>query len=734
MPASPTSDGVAPTPKQTGRVQTTPSSEGGTNRTADRPDVSIIIVNYNVREFLDQSLRSIRRASEGLDTEIFVVDNNSADGSVERVEEEFPEVNLIANRSNRGFSRANNQALRQARGRYLLILNPDTLVQEDTIRTLVDYMDRRPDTGAAGPQIMNPDGTFAPESRRAFPTPATALYRLLGLSRLFPDSERFGRYNMTYLPKDEEAEIDALSGSCMIVRHAALYCSRKEAETCFSDRSEEEIPIDELRELGDEGAGLLDEDYFMYGEDLDWCYRIQQAGWAIRYTPETQIIHYKGKSTSKRDLEYVRLFYRAMLLFARKHFSDRYSGLYSFLIRIGIVLHGAFALARGTVQRMALPLTDFALAYSAVGGATLWRQVATGVTPPPYFYSLVAPLYALTAVLGVAATDTYRRGRIHSMKDIAVGVGGAFVGVTILSFYIRSIAYSRLVPLVGFTTIGILLVGLRWAIRRGREYFRGQRRAVLVGHPAEAERLHNLLVKHPDPDFDLIGYVDDENENAIQSGPSSDRVELPRLGYVRQLADLIRLRGVDDVIFATNGLSNRLMFRLMHRLRTLPVQFRILGERQEQLIGKASIDDLNPARLDRPSERIGPLRGSLSRRLYEIPLAVIGLLAYPLLHLARSLSGHPHRALDRALERTERLGDVLTGRRALVGVHPAHRRLVPDAWDLPEGVFCVVDALDVEPEERTELHRAYWFYARNQSAQLDVTIVYRALTRTESRS
>jgi O-antigen biosynthesis protein len=171
----------------------------------EAPEVSVVVVNYNVREFLEQALCSVERASEGLRVETFVVDNNSVDGSVERVRERFPEVHVIANEANVGFARANNQAIRRARGRYLLILNPDTLLQEDTLRALVAFMDAHPEAGAAGCRILNPDGTFAPESRRAFPTPSVALYRMLGLSRLFPGSRTFGRYNLSYLPRTGRA-------------------------------------------------------------------------------------------------------------------------------------------------------------------------------------------------------------------------------------------------------------------------------------------------------------------------------------------------------------------------------------------------------------------------------------------------------------------------------------------------------------------------------------------------
>ena len=215
-------------------------------------DVSVVIVNYNVRDFLVQAIRSIEQASSRLSSEIWVVDNNSVDDSVETVRQEFPDVHLIANTDNAGFGVANNQAIRRCRGDYVLILNPDTIVQEDTLETMVAFMEERPDCGALGCRILNPDGSFAPESRRAFPTPDIAFWRMTGLGKLFPRSRRFGGYNMTYLAIDEAAEVDALSGSCMLVRREAL--------------------------IGPRGAGLFDEDFFMYGEDLDLCFRIQQAG------------------------------------------------------------------------------------------------------------------------------------------------------------------------------------------------------------------------------------------------------------------------------------------------------------------------------------------------------------------------------------------------------------------------------------------------------------------------
>lgn len=340
-------------------------------------DVSVVIVSYNVCDFLEQALRAVDRATEGLTAEVFVVDNDSRDGSAAMVRSAFPGVHLIENDANVGFSRANNQAIRRARGRYVLLLNPDTLVEPNTLGVLAGFLDDHPEAGAVGGQIRGPDGTFAPESRRAFPTPMVALYRMLGLSRLFPNSRRFARYNLSFLPRDEVAEVDALSGACMMVRRAALRFSqqawkrengsaqervngsagergkgrkdeRKREKEQSAPANPELITRDAptRQRANRSGAGLLDEDFFMYGEDLDWCYRIQQAGWKIYYTPETQITHFKGESTRRGDREYVRLFYRAMLQFVDKHFAERYDPLFVRFLKAGIRVRAALGMGR----------------------------------------------------------------------------------------------------------------------------------------------------------------------------------------------------------------------------------------------------------------------------------------------------------------------------------------------------------------------------------------------------
>ena len=267
--------------------------------------LSIIIVNYNVKFYLEQCLESVRRASRGLQVEVFVVDNLSTDGSVEYLRGRFPEVTFIANRENVGFARANNQAIRLSTGRYVLLLNPDTIVGEDTLARCVEFMEAHPEAGGVGVHMLNANGTFAPESRRGLPTPFVAFCKMTGLGKLFPKSRLFGRYYMGYLDVNEVNEIEVMSGAYTMLRREAL-----------------------------DKVGLLDEDFFMYGEDIDLSYRVLKGGYKNYFVP-VRMLHYKGESTVKSSYRYVYTFYQAMQLFFNKHYAH-YSVLVSLPIRAAI--------------------------------------------------------------------------------------------------------------------------------------------------------------------------------------------------------------------------------------------------------------------------------------------------------------------------------------------------------------------------------------------------------------
>lgn len=286
-------------------------------------DLSVVIVTYNVRALLAACLASLCASAGPLDVAVCVVDNASTDGSVAMVRERFPQVTVIASADNRGYAYANNLALRRARGRHVLLLNPDTVLPPEALRTLVRILDEDPTLGAVGPKLVRPDGSLDLACRRSFPTPEVALYRMLGLSRRFPRSRRFARYNLTYLDPDEPADVDAVVGACMAIRGAAL-----------------------------RQVGLLDERFFMYGEDLDLAYRLKQAGWRVRYDPSVVVVHVKGASSRQASLRARRAFFAAMLHFHRKHICHQHSLLVNALVVAGIALWGGLSLARLTVARV----------------------------------------------------------------------------------------------------------------------------------------------------------------------------------------------------------------------------------------------------------------------------------------------------------------------------------------------------------------------------------------------
>lgn len=275
-------------------------------------DLSVVIVNYNVKYFLMQCLRSLQSATNNISSEIFVVDNASSDGSIEYLQPRFPGVTFIQNKENLGFAKANNIAIQMSKGKYVLLLNPDTIVGNDSIAKCIELMTNYPDAGGAGVYMMNTNGTFAFESRRGFPSPLTSLFKITGLCNLFPYSRLFGKYYLRYLDKDKINRIDVISGAFMFLRKEAL-----------------------------DKAGLLDEDFFMYGEDIDLSYRISKAGYRNYYVPGP-ILHYKGESTKKDSYRYIQIFYNAMLIFFRKHF-PHYTVLFSFPIKSAIYIRASAA-------------------------------------------------------------------------------------------------------------------------------------------------------------------------------------------------------------------------------------------------------------------------------------------------------------------------------------------------------------------------------------------------------
>lgn len=561
--------------------------------------LSVIIVNYNVRHFLEQCLRSVMSASNGLAVEVLVVDNNSVDGSVEMVREQFPEVKLIANTDNPGFSKANNQGIKISHGEYVLLLNPDTVVEDDTFQKVIDFMDDHPDAGGLGIRMVDGKGRFLPESKRGLPTPSVAFHKIFGLSWLFPKSKRFGKYHLGYLSEDETHEVDVLSGAFM--------CMRKKA-------------LDEV--------GLLDEQFFMYGEDIDLSYRLTQGGYKNYYYPEARIIHYKGESTKKGSLNYVYVFYNAMAIFARKHFSTQQARTFGLLINFAILLRASVALVRRLLEKMIVPLLDASALFGGMAAlAYSWEHYMKweeGVHYPSEFYTLVIPSCILVWMVSVFFAGGYDKPiRIGSV--LRGSVFGSLIVLVSYALMPETMRYSRAVILLSavWSPMAFLLIRAILHLFKVKGYrmskYAGSR-FLIVGSGPELKRVTELI-KLTYSEVDFMGYV------SVEGAENSD---FKFLGNTSQLNEMIRVHTANEVIFCAADLPSARIIDLMSQCQTDDADFKIAPSQAMFIIGSNSINnagDLYTVGLNtisKPSNR-------RLKRLSDVFISLLLLILWPLL-------------------------------------------------------------------------------------------------------
>jgi len=517
--------------------------------------LSVVIVNYNVKYFLEQCLHAAQRAAAKVSSEIIVVDNDSVDGSCQMVEEKFPEVQLISNKENLGFSKANNQAIRISKGEYILLLNPDTVVEEDSFLKIVGFMDQTPEAGGLGVKMIDGKGRFLPESKRGLPTPEVAFWKMFGFSKLFPHSKRFGRYHLGYLDKNQIHEVDVLAGAFMLLRRKTL-----------------------------DKVGLLDEDYFMYGEDIDLSYRITQSGYKNYYFPETTIIHYKGESTKKGSINYVKVFYNAMIIFAKKHFSKGNARQYAILINLAIYFLAFLTLTRQFFKAIFLPVIDAGIIY--FGFAVLlpnWEayKFERGYYPPEYLHVAV-PIYILIWITSIWLTGGYRK----SIQFSRIFKGLLWGTLSILVFYSlvdESMRFSRALLLLGSIWAFAALPAYRYLLSKfrmtGLDLELGkQKRIVLVAAEAESERISELIVSSG-LKIDTVGYV----------SPNESVHHKLYLGNIHQLPEIIRINKIDELIFSSEDIPSQEIIRIMLDLNDLNIDYKIAPPESLSIIGSNSI-------------------------------------------------------------------------------------------------------------------------------------------------
>ncbi len=647
-------------------------------------ELSVIIVNYNVRFFLEQCLQSVRRAAARLpegSVEVIVVDNASVDQSVRMVREQFPEVQLIVNAENVGFAKANNQAIRLSRGRYVLLLNPDTVVREDTFEACVCFMDEHPEAGALGVRMIDGSGTFLPESKRGFPSPFVAFCKAFGLSRLFPHSRLFNRYHLGFLDEHQTHAVDVLAGAFMFIRRSVL---------------------DEI--------GLLDEDFFMYGEDIDLSYRIVQAGYRNYYFPGTTIIHYKGESTKKGSLNYVRTFYQAMLIFARKHFSGHKARLFVAMIYLAIYFRAALTLVVNFFKKHGLLLADAALmAGGLVVLKNFWATYyyhAPDYYPPSFLYINV-PAYTLLWLGGLYFTGAY-----DEPFNIRRLVRGLLSGTLIL------LAIYGLLPLELRPSRAILLMGAAWALastvglRTLIHLFRtgnldvGRQRPphlVIVGTDEESRRVRQLL-SLAQVSSNFIGTV------------SPDNIDDPvrYLAPMSRLDEVVRIFHIDEIIFCAADLRTEDIMHWMSRLGSA-VRYRIVPPEGSSIIGSHSSDSAGELYTIEIQYRIATPLARRNKRLTDLVL----LAAAPLLFFfSKNKLAFVRNCLYILVGRLSWVGYALGNASPASSDH----ELLPS---IKPGLLSPLDALPFQIDDPHTIRRLDFLYARDYSPWRDVEIVWK---------
>lgn len=646
--------------------------------------LSVIIVNYNVQHFLEQCLHSVNKASKNVSVEVFVVDNNSVDGSVQMVKEKFPEAKLIENKKNTGFSYANNQAIRVSTGEYVLLLNPDTVVEEDTFEKVVAFMDAHPDAGGLGVKMLDGKGNFLPESKRGLPTPSVAFYKIFGFSRLFPKSKLFGKYHLGYLDKDKTHEIDVLSGAFMLMRKTAL-----------------------------EKVGLLDETFFMYGEDIDLSYRITLGGFKNYYFPETRIIHYKGESTKKSSVNYVFVFYKAMVIFAQKHFSQNNAKLFSFLINIAIYLRAGAAILVRFIKSIALPAVDFLILMVGLLFITdYYEKHIRFLEGGSYSASLVAiafPTYSLIWMATVYLSGGYDRPirLFRIIRGVIIGTGVILIGYALLPEAYR---FSRAIILLGSGWVMVSYVVSRVLLHAlGLKSFSlnpdKSKRIAIIGTSEEFNRVTNLL-KQTSINSNLIGFV---------SAGKLNEKHKDHLGNLDQIAEVIEIYKINEVIFCSRDISSQGIIEHMHTLVSSDVDFKIAPPESLSIIGSNSIDTAGDLYIIDVNSISKP-KNKRNKRLVDLACAILFLALSPtFILIQKNKAGFILNVFS-----------VLFGKKSWVGYGNEVQEHLPK---LKASVLTPGDAVRNITLNDTTVNRLNLTYSKDYKVENDLNIIRRNLTK-----
>lgn len=636
-----------------------------------RLTLSIIIVNYNVKHFLEQCLYSVHKAAGGSQTEIIVIDNHSTDGSVDYLAARFPCVRFISNSLNIGFAKACNQGWKEASGEFILFLNPDTLLPEDCFQKCISFFETHPGCGALGVKMMDGSGNFLKESKRSFPSPLTSLYKLSGLSALFPKSKIFGRYHLGHLDDEKTQEVDVLAGAFMMVRRKVL-----------------------------EETGGFDEAFFMYGEDVDLSYRIKKAGFKNYYFPGTKIIHFKGESTRRGSLNYVRMFYNAMSIFVRKHYGGTKAGLFNLSIHVAIWARATIAATAKFLRWTGLPLIDALLILFSFW---LAKEFWSSYVRPDVVYSrrlLMIAFPAFTSFYLVVAYyaglyDKYYRNS-NLLRSTAMATLFLLASYALLPEQFR---FSRAILVIGSIIAFILIAAVRMLLVRSGILFQPPDKItrlyiLIAGSKAEFEDVKDLLHRKNLSDK-IIGRI---STNGHEEG------FLSKKDNIQQAAQSLNAK---EIIFCAGHLSYKEMIEQVQQLKG--VKFRFFAG--SSIIGSDESSEMGEILSTENEYRLAQSNYRRLKRLVDVLLSLLFLSIFPV-HLI--FVKKPLRFLKNSFQ-------VLAGNKTWIGY-------ISNSTGLPKLRTGIVGANGQirNPDQSITAEKPEMFddwYARNYEPLLDIQLV-----------
>jgi len=557
--------------------------------------LSIIIVNYNVRYFLEQALHAVYKAVGDIKAEVFVVDNDSTDDSLRMVTSNFPQVILIANKINVGFSTANNQAIKRSTGEYILLLNPDTLVEEDTFSKCIAFMDSHPQSGALGVKMIDGSGKFLPESKRGFPSPRVAFFKTFGLSRVSPKSKFFNYYHLGHLDEKKTWEVDVLAGAFMMLRKSVL--------------SE---------------VGLLDERFFMYGEDIDLSYRIQKAGYINYYFANTTIIHYKGESTKKGNLNYVKTFYKAMILFVKKHFTGPMAGLFILFLNIAIYLRAGISLFKSMLSKAHFAIFDTSIIITGIYiSKNFWANYF--YQDPSYFNESLmwfnAPLYT-----GIWLVSLFLNGSYDRPFELKRLIRAIFLGLVIIAgvYGFLNVEYRSSRAIILLTTVWALFFTIAYRYLFYFLKFRSlnilsgtDSNVIIVGSVEESSKVRQVL-NNAHAHKNIIGIVSSENVSTNETV----------LDKVDNLAEVVQIFDINEIIFCAKDIASQKIIAWMSALGA-SIDYKILPQESFSIIGSSSKE--NPGELYTVDVRfnITDAIARRNKRIFDLIICLVFIVLFP---------------------------------------------------------------------------------------------------------